>query len=158
MGRSTSNNSLTAHSEPLPFSELAETRSRQLIHISIRVLWWTSNNSLTAHSEPLPFSELAEIRSRQLIHISIRVLWWTSNNSNDMHTYACRIFFLWKYSTALCLRAGLAWGVSTNISNGSSLFWRAARRHESYHANMRRGGGLGSSTIFKKFNEPYAPS
>ena len=23
---------------------------------------------------------------------------------------------------------------------------------------MRRGGGLGSSTIFKKFNEPYAPS
>ena len=22
----------------------------------------------------------------------------------------------------------------------------------------RRGGGLGSSTIFKKFNEPYAPS
>ena len=21
-----------------------------------------------------------------------------------------------------------------------------------------RGGGLGSSTIFKKFNEPYAPS
>jgi len=23
---------------------------------------------------------------------------------------------------------------------------------------IRRGGGLGSSTIFKKFNEPYAPS
>ena len=23
---------------------------------------------------------------------------------------------------------------------------------------QRRGGGLGSSTIFKKFNEPYAPS
>jgi len=23
---------------------------------------------------------------------------------------------------------------------------------------MSRGGGLGSSTIFKKFNEPYAPS
>jgi len=22
----------------------------------------------------------------------------------------------------------------------------------------RRGGGLGSSTIFKKFNEPYGPS
>jgi len=29
---------LTAHSEPLPFSELAETGSRQIIHISIRVL------------------------------------------------------------------------------------------------------------------------
>ena len=29
---------LTAHTEPLPFSELAETRSRQTIHISIRVL------------------------------------------------------------------------------------------------------------------------
>jgi len=29
---------LTAHSEPLPFSELAETGSRQVIHISIRVL------------------------------------------------------------------------------------------------------------------------
>jgi len=29
---------LTAHSEPLPFSELAETRSSQIIHISIRVL------------------------------------------------------------------------------------------------------------------------
>jgi len=29
------------------------------------------------------------------------------------------------------------------------------------HTDMspsRRGGGLGSSTIFKKFNEPYAPS
>ena len=25
-------------------------------------------------------------------------------------------------------------------------------------ACVRRGGGLGSSTIFKKFNEPYAPS
>ena len=23
---------------------------------------------------------------------------------------------------------------------------------------LGRGGGLGSSTIFKKFNEPYAPS
>jgi len=31
---------LTAHSEPLPFSELAETGSRQIIHISIRVLGW----------------------------------------------------------------------------------------------------------------------
>jgi len=25
-------------------------------------------------------------------------------------------------------------------------------------SRMTRGGGLGSSTIFKKFNEPYAPS
>jgi len=25
-------------------------------------------------------------------------------------------------------------------------------------SEWRRGGGLGSSTIFKKFNEPYAPS
>jgi len=33
---------LTAHSEPLPFSELAETGSRQVIHISIRVLGWNS--------------------------------------------------------------------------------------------------------------------
>ena len=32
---------LTAHSEPLPFSELAETRSRQVIHISITVLGCT---------------------------------------------------------------------------------------------------------------------
>ena len=24
--------------------------------------------------------------------------------------------------------------------------------------DVRRGRGLGSSTIFKKFNEPYAPS
>jgi len=31
---------LTAHSESLPFSELAETGSRQVIHISIRVLGW----------------------------------------------------------------------------------------------------------------------
>ena len=31
---------LTAHSEPLPFPELAETGSRQIIHISIRVLGW----------------------------------------------------------------------------------------------------------------------
>jgi len=31
---------LTAHPEPLPFSELAETRSRQVIHISIRFLGW----------------------------------------------------------------------------------------------------------------------
>ena len=31
----------TAHSEPLPFSELAETQSRQVIHISIRVLGWS---------------------------------------------------------------------------------------------------------------------
>jgi len=29
---------LTAHSKPLPFSALAETQSRQVIHISIRVL------------------------------------------------------------------------------------------------------------------------
>ena len=29
---------LTAYSKPLPFSELAETRSRQVIYISIRVL------------------------------------------------------------------------------------------------------------------------
>jgi len=28
----------------------------------------------------------------------------------------------------------------------------------SYQYPWRRGGGLGSSTIFKKFNEPYAPS
>jgi len=33
---------LTAHSEPLLFSELAETGSRQVIHISIRVLGWIS--------------------------------------------------------------------------------------------------------------------
>ena len=29
---------VTVHSEPLPFSDLAETGSRQIIHISIRVL------------------------------------------------------------------------------------------------------------------------
>jgi len=28
----------------------------------------------------------------------------------------------------------------------------------SVHSVAWRGGGLGSSTIFKKFNEPYAPS
>ena len=30
--------------------------------------------------------------------------------------------------------------------------------YESVSVCPRRGGGLGSSTIFKKFNEPYAPS
>jgi len=39
---------LTAHSEPLPFSELAETGSRQIIHISIRVLGWTYFASVAA--------------------------------------------------------------------------------------------------------------
>ena len=33
---------VTAHPEPLPFSELAETRSRQIIRISMRVLGWSS--------------------------------------------------------------------------------------------------------------------
>jgi len=30
--------------------------------------------------------------------------------------------------------------------------------HLSFTCMRQRGGGLGSSTIFKKFNEPYAPS
>ena len=29
---------------------------------------------------------------------------------------------------------------------------------EQMNAAETRGGGLGSSTMFKKFNEPYAPS
>ena len=33
---------LTAHSEPIHFSEIAETGSRQVIHISLRVLAWIS--------------------------------------------------------------------------------------------------------------------
>ena len=35
-----------SHSEPLPFSEWAETGSRQIIHISIRVLGWGSRAPL----------------------------------------------------------------------------------------------------------------
>ena len=36
---------------------------------------------------------------------------------------------------------------------------RTCRRGKRYSGCPRkRGGGLGSSTIFKKFNEPYAPS
>jgi len=30
--------------------------------------------------------------------------------------------------------------------------------YEYIYAYLTRGGGLGSSTIFKKFNEPYTPS
>ena len=31
-------------------------------------------------------------------------------------------------------------------------------RYSRQYIGLMRGGGLGSSTIFKKFNEPYAPS
>ena len=51
-------------------------------------------------------------------------------------------------------------------AQGSSCccFWRCIYSHSSARENtcdycvLVRGGGLGSSTIFKKFHEPYAPS
>ena len=36
--------------------------------------------------------------------------------------------------------------------------YQRATTHTWMHILRARGGGLGSSTIFKKFNEPYAPS
>ena len=37
-------------------------------------------------------------------------------------------------------------------------FLSPSRAHQRTLSLFLRGGGLGSSTIFKKFNEPYAPS
>jgi len=65
---------LTAHSEPLPFSELAETGSRQVIHISIRVLGWKCPAATHCNSLQLPQNQTTcPIVTRTHIHIRMCV-------------------------------------------------------------------------------------
>ena len=48
--------------------------------------------------------------------------------------------------------------VCTHIYIYKTLIHTTILESQHEHPGDARGGGLGSSTIFKKFNEPYAPS
>ena len=97
---------LTAHSEPLPFSELAETGSRQIIHISIRVLGWspTKNGIIALRSATngsIPNFYYCLVVNRQLLRLlssHTLVSYWPEFNLNIKVTkilYHCFLLLDW---------------------------------------------------------------
>jgi len=49
-------------------------------------------------------------------------------------------------------------GYPLSVFNKNSTLKLLREQEQGTTCSLRRGGGLGSSTIVKKFNEPYAPS
>jgi len=73
-------------------------------------------------------------------------LLWSRSQHNDVCT---GLILLWPFTT---------FAVTRGRVQKKRFLWTKTRYLHSASLPTMRGGGLGSSTIFKKFNEPYAPS
>ena len=80
------------------------------------------------------------------------------------HSHSLARLFLLSFLFSFWRERLLLWVPLLERMKRTCFFYRSCfgenTRREQEKANrvLTRGGGLGSSTIFKKFNEPYAPS
>jgi len=82
--------------------------------------------------------------------------------TRDLSRGSCVLVFLRSFFLSFFLSYVLYFFLSSVLKSGTH---QRRERSESIvsrapfmQCGVVRGGGLGSSTIFKKFNEPYAPS
>ena len=99
----------------------------------------------------------------KIAHIFIKIKYWC------MYVYVCLSLSLF-LSLSLCLSICVCLYVCVSLCVYTLVVIRSARKKNSFPFWCRekttgtavlvrgRGGGLGSRPIFKKFNEPYAPS